>query len=726
MLLRIPTKLILGVLLALILITVVIIIWPQRIDLSHLANAGDPYDARILRDTWGVPHVFGKTDADTAYGLAYANAEDDFLTIQQSLAAARGVLASIYGSDAAANDYMVQLFRIWDVVHAGYFKELAPETRVVLEAYAAGINHYAALHQNEVLSPDLFPVEGKDIVAASIHKSPLFFGLDGDLAELYKDERQREISPRLGDSTFEMDNPYGSNSFTVGPSRTSDGSTYLGVNSHQPWQGAVTWYEAHVHSEEGWDAVGGIFPGSPMILHGHNRNLGWAFTVNHPDLVDIYVLEINPDDPNQYLFDGEWLELEVRTAPIEVKFLGNFKWTFEEEVLWSVHGPVVRQDHGTYALRYAGFGIVNIFEQVYRMNKATNFEEWLDALRDDGFSSFNVNYADKDGNIYYAYNADLPIRTEGYDWSLYLPGDTSETLWTEYLPFEDLPQILNPPSGFLQNANSTPYETTVGSGNIDPEDFSPTLGIETQMTNRALRALELFSADESITFDEFVEYKYDMSYSVDSDMPKIIEMILDSPTPDDPNLREAVGMLQEWDLRASPESVGATLAILTFYDLAQTTDGIRGSGLVGSEVTPAEANASFTTVVDTLMKNFGRIDVPWKEVNRLIRGDADLGLGGGPDLLHAIYGDPQDDGRLKGFIGDSYVLLIRWDPDGEVHSYSIHQYGSAPLDEESPHYNDQSPLFAERQLKEVWFDEADIRANLEREYRAGEEVETGG
>jgi acyl-homoserine-lactone acylase len=699
------------------------IFWPQKVDLSYLAEAGDPYDAVILRDTWGVPHIFGVTDADASYGLAYAHAEDDFLTIQQTLAAARGALASIYGPNAAPNDYMVHLLRIWDDVNEKYRSDLSPETRTILDAYAAGINQYAALHPEEVLSEDLFPVQGKDIVAGSVHKSPLFFGLDGDLAELFQEERQKEVSPRPEGQIPEVEPQMGSNTFSIGPSRTSDGSSFLAVNSHQPWEGAVTWYEAHIHSEEGLDVVGGIFPGSPLILHGHNRFLGWAFTVNHPDLVDTYVLEINPDNPDQYRFDGEWLDLEIRQAPIKIKLLGNLSWTVKQEVLWSVYGPVVRQDHGTYAIRYAGMGFVDIWEQIYGLNKATNFEEWQGAMRQGGFASFNVGYADGEGNIYYLYNADMPIRAEGYDWSLYLPGDTSKTLWTEYLPFDELPQVLNPAAGFTQNANSTPFQTTLDPDNPDPDDFSPTMGIETRMSNRALRASELFSSDESITFEEFITYKYDMTYSRDSDIPNLVKILLDVPKPEDENLQKGMEILREWDFEADPESPGATLAILTLYDLARTSQSFSGSRLIGSEFVAQEVLDSYQRTVESLVENFGRVDVPWGEVNRLIRGDVDLGLGGGPDLLHAIGGRLQEDGRLKGYVGDSYVLLVRWDADGRVQSLSIHQYGSATLDEDSPHYADQSPLFANRQLKPVWFDEADIRANLESEYRPGEELE---
>ena len=157
-----------------------------------------------------------------------------------------------------------------------------------------------------------------------------------------------------------------------------------------------------------------MFPGAPVILHGHNRNLGWASTVNHPDFIDVYVLDINPDNPYQYRFDGKWLDLDVRTAAIKVKLFGPISWTFKRETLWSVYGPVLRRPHGTYAVRYVGMGGVRQLEQWYRMNKTRDLGEWLDAMRMMAIPMFNFGYADGNGNICYLYNGNLPVRAESY------------------------------------------------------------------------------------------------------------------------------------------------------------------------------------------------------------------------------------------------------------------------------------------------------------------------
>jgi penicillin amidase/acyl-homoserine-lactone acylase len=719
---RFPRKETLAILLGLITLGVIYVFTPEHVDLASLQNAGGAYNARILRDTWGVPHIFGTTDADAAYGLAYAHAEDDFLTIQQTLLAARGRLATVYGPGAAPIDYSIQLLRIWDVVAAKY-EALQPASRAVLDGYAAGLNLYAARHAGQVLSAELFPVTGKDIVAASVQKSPLFFGLDGTLSQFGTCGDAASPSLSLAGSFKPADTRFGSNVFALAPGRTADGSTFLAVNSHQPWTGPVAWYEAHIHSEEGWDMVGGTFPATPLIIHGHNRNLGWAFTVNYPDLIDVYALETNPDNANQYRFDGQWRDFEKRNISITVRLAGRIRALAPQTVLWSVHGPVMCKDGRHYAIRYAGFGRADNFEQLYRMNKASNFDEWRAAMSTGALPAFNVGYADREGNVYYLYNANLPIRAEGYDWQGELPGDTSATLWTDYLPFDQLPQVFNPPAGFVINSNSAPFQATAGAGNPEPARYPAAFGIETTLTNRARRALELFGGDEQLTFEQFVERKFDMAYSPESGLARYVREIVEAPlpAPGDPDLAEGVDVLRRWDLRANPENTSTALVMLTLHYLTQANPDVRGSALTGEPVERTQLIESLAKAVRTLKAHFGRLDVPWEQVNRLRRGSVDLGLGGGPDVLHAVYGELQADGRLRGVAGDSYVLLVRWGPQGQVQSFSLHQFGSATLEASSPHYADQAPLFARRELKPVWLGEADIRAHLEREYRPGEE-----
>ena len=722
----------------------------QRGRLGHgLVPAPGVYDVRILRDVRGVPHILGATDADVAYGLAWAHAEDDFPTLQGALLAARGQLASVYGADAAPNDFMVHLLRIDDVVEAGY-RQLPQDVRDLCEGYADGLNHYAALHADEAHA-ELYPVRGADVVRGFVHKLPLFFGIDGVLGELFAEGDTADSTANDG----EGETTRGSNVIAIAPSRTPDGSTLLVVNSHQPWEGPVAWYEAHLKSDEGWDMVGGVFPGAPLILHGHNRQLGWAHTVNRPDLIDLYRLETDPDDPTRYRFDGEWFELEERKAPIEVKLWGPIRWTFERTVYWSEHhGPaVVREngpDAGTYALRFAGFGDVRAVEQWYRMNRATHFEAWRDAMAMGALPMFNTGYADRDGRIFYVYNARLPSRTPGFDYAAQglagaLPGDISATVWGEPVPFDTLPQVLDPPSGFIQNANSSPLTAAVGRR--DPEQPEPSLeslegsgsegdpaassprpvalavldgsvldqtwGVETEETNRSLR-LRTLLAKGAISWQRLETIKFDTRYNPESVIAGWRQRLLDEREvheANDPELAVLFDHLAAWDLDTDSDNPHTALPVMAWGDL-----------LLPDQSTPTEDELleRLRNAATTLRQHHGDLAVPWGEVNRLRRGEVDLPLAGGPDVVHAVYGEPTEDGRLRGWAGDSYILMVQWAADGTITSKSLHQYGSATLDETSPHYADRAEPFANRQLQDVWLDEADIRANLEREYRPGD------
>ena len=689
---------------------------PWEPDRSTLIPPADRYDVEIVRDEWGVPHIFGKTDPDVAYGLAFAHCEDDTPTFKELLLMNRGRLATVQGVDGAPIDYMVQLFKCRERVAAQYESDLTPETRALCEAYAEGVNHYFALNPDPEVDAVL-PVRGQDIVAGFVFKSPFFFGLDGKIQQLMKEERTMEVSAEKVASSentagwFSRGLPIGSNTFAVAPKRTPDGKTHLAINSHQPWTGPVAWYEAHLQSEEsGWNMVGGVFPGVPLVLHGHNENLGWAHTVNSPDLVDIYLLEMNPDNENQYKYDGEWLDLEVGEAEMLVKLWGPISFNKKMEVLWSVHGPVLRRPHGVYAIRYAGQDDIGQVEQWYQMNLASNMEEFMTAMRTQRLASFNVGYGDKDGNIGYIYNARLPMRTAGYEWEKILPGNTSETLWDSYLPFDELPMVINPSSGFVVNCNGTPYITSAPGNNPREEDFDPNFGIETDMKNRGLRAMELFSADTKITEEEFYAYKYDLYYSKDSEIAECIRILLEGDTPEEPLLKEAFAVLEAWDLKTDKENVNAALPINAFEPVVRQK----------KEKTVENLQAALQKAAEDHMKHFGKLQVPWGEVNRLVRGETDLALGGGPDILHAIYGTVQEDGRRHGVAGDCYVLMATWEPDGSVRSKSIHQFGSASMVEDSKHYADQAGLFAATDLKPVTLDREAILAGAQVRYRPGE------
>lgn len=680
--------------------------------------APNKYEVKILRDQWGTPHIYGKTDADAAYGLAYAHCEDDWINIEDTILSARGELARKLGRDLVKFDYIAHLFKVVSFTEEHYASGISPELRAIVEAYAEGITHYAALHPDHM--PYLrLPVTGKDIIAGVMIKAPFFYELQRSLEEMMSnsDIQLDEVGilalETLKNNPFSQDMPIGSNAWAVGPARSADGATRIAINSHMPWDGQLTWYEAHVHSEEGWDVIGATFPGGPFIFKGHNANMGWCHTINRPGLADIYELTLNPDDPDQYEFDGEWRFLEKQNAAIWIQVWKTISFPVFPELLWSVHGPAIRMGEKAYALRFVGYGDVDILEQWRFMNKAQNLDEFLAAMNRLTMLSFNTLYADRDGNLFYAYAGKIPKRSNNYDWTKLVPGNTSQTLWTDYYAFADLPQVLNPPSAFIQSCNSSPFHTTVGEGNPVEESFPAPMRIEKHYTNRSLRALTLYGGDDAITKEEFFTYKYDKEYDPESEIGLWLQEIKNAAEPEDPQMRSAWEILQAWDRKGTGESTGATLVMLA-------------NELPMDKEAPPEYSKPMKqlyTAVMYLLNTRGRIDVPWSEMLRLKRGSLDLPLAGCPDCLRAFDLGLQEDGHFAPTNGDCFFQMVEWDADGTMRSQSIHQYGSATSDADSPHYADQAPLFVAEQMRPTLYYEEDIRAHLLLEYYPGEFVD---
>ncbi|HEY6305956.1 MAG TPA: acylase [Candidatus Angelobacter sp.] len=703
---------------------------PAPPDSATLIAKARQYDVRIKRDTYGVPHVIGPRDADVAFGLGFAQAEDDFATLQLVALATRGQLAASEGRNAAVADYLVHLLRVWETVNAKYESDLPADVRQVLEGYADGVNYYAALHPNEVIRRAL-PFTGKDVAAGFVFKTPFFYGLDRVLLKLNSPENSHTTAALSnsndGRGAFLITPepmPVGSNAVAIGPPRSADGATRLLVNSHQPYTGPVSWYEAVLESGQGWHVAGGFFPGSPFMLHGHNEHLGWANTVNDPDLIDVYKLTINPANPNQYQLDGQWRDFEKSDAKIRVKIWGPLVWPVHREVLYAAQGPVLKTDHGVFAIRYVGMNDIRQPLQYYRLNKAGTLAEWRAAMALQAIPSLNFVYADEKSNIGYVYNGLFPARQEedGLDWQRVLPGNRSDLIWHRYLPFAKIPQIWNPPGGFVFNSNNTPFRAAAPADDLKPEDFSPTLGIQTNMTNRAWRALETYGADPRITAETFRAYKYDLSYSIHSDLAQLVDQAIAidparNNDGDGGDLKQAQEILKRWDHRTDIANRSTALAVLMGEPVLRARKEINGKP---QPPTQDQIIASLREAMQTLKTHFGRLDPEWGQVNRLRRGTVNLAIDGGPDIYRAVYGLKQPDGTLTAAGGDTFIMFVTWDKAGTLTSESIHQFGSATLDQNSPHYADQSPLFVAMKTKHVLFTREQLGGHIEADYRPGE------
>lgn len=670
---------------------------PAPFDRGAALAAAAQYDARIIRDAFGVPHIYGVRDADVAFGLAYAHAEDDWATIEDVVFFSRGALAQRKGKEAAIPDFLVGALRVARDVREKYNSDLSPDVHAVIEAYAAGVNLWCAEEASRC-SPGAAPVTPEDVVAGFVSRTPFFYGLDDQLTKIFEgDPETVEAANEARQALMHIapGDAIGSNAMAVAPARSADGHTRLMVNSHQPYTGPVAWYEARLKSEQGWDMIGGVFPGAPMILHGAGPDGGWAHTVNKPDLVDVYRLTVDDlKKPKQYQFDGEWRNLDIETITFRVKLFGPFSLPVRRKTYRSVHGPVFVTDHGVFAVAYGGAGDIRAAEQWFRMNKAASFEEWEDAMAMQAIPSFNTVYADRNGNIAYYYNAAIPVRDPNYDWSRALPGDTSKTLWRGVRPFGSAPSVVNPSSGYVVNANNTPFDASAVADNPDPDDFPAHYGVDQRTTNRGLRIQTLYGDDPTITAEEFITYKMDHTYAGDSRVMELVRSLLaNEEALGDPSLTDAIDALSAWDGSVSKDNRSAALAILT----AQKA---RGQLLNDEYAEDANYVSALLSTAAALRAGFGRVDPTWGEAVQLQRGEYAFALDGGPDTLRAVYpsGDPAD-GVMRAAGGDTYILYADWPPGGAARIQTIHQFGSATLDKVSPHYNDQAPLFAREEWK---------------------------
>jgi acyl-homoserine-lactone acylase len=348
-------------------------IWNFTDRFTNSAQAPRTLDhIQIARDQWGVPHVYAPTDNEVAFGLAWVQCEDDFKTVQEQLLAIRGHLGQLWGKRGIIVDFGIKFMGLREEVEARYDQDISPEFDAYLQRFADGINSYAALHKEEVLLKKLFPVTPKDIITGYLLGLSELTGARKYLESIINET----VLPYEATQT-----PKGSNAFAFSKRITDDGKTYLAINSHQPLEGWYSWYEAHLMSDEGLNVLGGTFPVGVSILHGTNEHLGWAHTVNHPDLTDVYQLTMHPEKKNYYRFDGNGASSKSgSTGPNSrcwalLISLSNGRSTTACTV------PTFKTNKGYFALRVVAALNLKAADQWYRMTKARNFAEFYECLR---------------------------------------------------------------------------------------------------------------------------------------------------------------------------------------------------------------------------------------------------------------------------------------------------------------------------------------------------------
>ena len=726
-----------GALVVLLLAFLALATWEPFAAASSAPPPPRAHQAEILRDEFGVPHIYGRTDADVAYGVAQAHAEDDFATLQDVVAMARGRYGAIRGAEGAQIDFAYHLLDARGTAERRY-PLLPADTRALFEAYATGLNDYAKAHPGEVKLARLFPVNGTDVAAGFALRQPFFFGLGDVIGPLVEGKPLRpESGPPIPSSlpaptptpqmTVEhapataaaaMPLPWGedgglagSNAFVVAP-KASGGPSVLVSNSHQPWRGGVAWYELVVESGEGWHFAGANFPGSPYPFLGHNRHLGWTNTVNRPDMVDVYKLVLD-ETGTKYRLGNRWLPLETKTVTLPVRF-GPLVLPIRRTIHRNAHGPVIINDNGAFAIRYGGIDRLDQLDAYYRLNKARNLAEWQAQLARMAVPSTNFLYADEAGNIAYVYNAAIPQRTPGVNWRGILPGDDPALIWTGPVTYDALPKYVNPASGWLFNSNNTPFYAAGPGSDLAADSVPPEMGVELDMTNRARRSWRLMREaamnGRRLDRETLERIKFDMVYDEAGYVKHMLDAVRAIDPRGDRQLAEARRLFLGWDCSADNIGRGDAIALIVLKEFM--------SASYQHKEWP-DAREELNKAAKHLLKHFGRLDPPMSEVLRLRRGpgahSVDLPLDGGSDTLRAsTTWDVAEDGRLAVKHGDSYILWAEWLPGQRVRSRSIQPYGAATTRPGSVHYTDQSTLFVQHRFKPVNFWREDVLANAAR------------
>ena len=661
----------------------------------------NPDHIEIIRDNYGVPHIYAATDPEVAYGFAWAQAEDHFKLIQEGYLAGNGLLGKLIGLKGAGADFLTQLIQSEETVDK-YYNTLDKKFIALAEGFAAGLNAYAKKYPEQILEKKLFPLTVKKLLRYT------------QLQLFISNEADKLVSGIVNNSLswpykIEEDSK-GSNFIAISRNRTGSDETFLAINTHQPLEGPTSWYEAHLVSEEGTNIIGAAFPGTPCILTGANEYLGWTHTVNYPDKADVYALQMHPKKKDVYLVDGKPYTLEKFKAKLTVKFLG-INIPIKKKFYKSIYGPTLKNKTGVYSVRTPSTTNITAIEQWWKMNKATNFSEFYEAIEMKALPGYNIGYADRNDTIFYISNGKIPIRAKGYDWTDVVPGNTKETLWDSYYDIKDLPQVVKPKSGFVYNANHSPFKSSSEADNPIAENFAKEMNYETYDNNRSTRLLKLLEEEERIDYKRFKRIKYDHQLPTPLQYNYMdLNPLFDMKVADYPEVSTLLTDIQNWDRITNPTSYGAGAYASLYYQLTPFY-----YQLGKDRVFTKEALYEALKITKAHLKTYFNTErIQLGEFQKLVRGNKELPIFGLPDVVTAMRGQPYKDGKIKITHGESYIGLVRFTPN-KTYFESVISFGNSRRPD-SPHYTDQMELYSNFETKTMSFDRLDVMKTAKRVY----------
>jgi penicillin amidase len=696
----------------------------------------------IYRDNFGVPHVFGKTDASVVFGLMYAQCEDNFWQLETDLIRSTGRAAEIEGEKWLASDLAYRAFEVEKLSKVEY-ERLPAKSKVLCDAFAAGLNYFIA--RNPQIKPQLITrFEPWSILAFNrmgrinslgrigLGQNEIRIGSLESAGAPQPDHTDLDLTALQ--SWFDEMNAEpleGSNMWAIAPSKSASGKAMLLINPHVGFFGGGQRYEARLRSDEGLNVYGFAILGTPYIRSGFTQNLGWSHTNNYADTIDAYLETFDdPEKPLAYRYGDGYRTAVEWTEEVKVRTLSGVE-TRRYRFRKTHHGPIIGARGGKQvAARAAMLEEGGELQQRFAMNRARNFAEFKAALSLLALTGSNTIYADRAGNIYYVHGNAVPRRDPKFDWTKPVDGDKAETEWQGYHTLDELPHLLNPKSGFLQNCNSTPFLTTL-EGNPRIEDFPKYLAPE-EDTPRAKSSRRILTEKEKFTFDEWTRAATDTN--VNEAAAAIAQMTAawsraqDEDKALSDNVRLAMKELADWDRVARIDSVPTTLFLLMQARLS--------GGSFAQEKSPRLS--ALEAVMNDLEKTFGTWRVAWGAINRLQRvhtsGDEPFSderqswpVVGGPGAAGLVftYNARAEKGQKRryGTSGNTFVSVVEFGK--QIRARSVLVFGQS-ADPKSPHYTDQAELYAQGKFKDVRFTQKEIKANLERSYHPGDGRQSNG
>lgn len=713
--------------------------------LGALAVTGSDQDLRthvtIYRDGYGVPHIVGDSEAATFFGYGYAQAQDHLEQMMMQYRDAQGRRSEVLGREALGDsrlrfipyeyrwggDYMQRLLHTWQCV-ADNKKVIDPAVYEILDAFAQGVNYYIAEHRTDIPSW-IDKISALDIEALERSDYMRFYSIGDAISKL---PGEAPSYPKLG-----------SNQWAIEPEKSANGRIIHVEHIHMPWGGRFQNYEAHLITPGRLDVAGISWFGSPFFLAGFNQKITWSATWNQPNISDAYEEQTNPENPHEYLYEGHWREMRVESATFNVKDAVVGTRSIRLPLYYTEHGPVVRFEKNrnrAFSVKLPNFEGVNYSLGLYSLMKADSIDGFRTALARQLIPRWNF-LCTTDKDIYWVHNAIVAQRDPAFDWTKPVPGWLKATEWGPYLPFSANPQLLNPPSGFVQNCNNPPWVATRNSG-LDPQNptpyylahVSPRLSLyehlrsllgwpsgEEALNARGERVFDLLTQPKKFTLRDMMNMAFD-TYILPADViVPLLEHAADSSQPvHDARLCRAMDAIRSWDRRSSRDSRAFTYVYYwakSYRDLYSAASLQRFLGYYRTDIDihsmweQERAWHALEEAVNRLQAKFGTSDVPWGRINVVVRGGQfPLDGTGVFDVLHPDDGLEQADGQIHCDDGWGHLMVVM---EGEPkHVWTLLPYGESEHPD-SPHYNDQAILHSQHKLKQFWFTRHEILANTE-------------